>query len=90
MNSRENVFEKVFLLLVLLSYIHALADGNKRMVRIISNAILINNKYCPISFRTINSLEYKKGMLLFYEQNNINAFKKIFINQFEFAVNTYF
>lgn len=90
MNSRENVFEKVFLLLVLLSYIHALADGNKRMVRIISNAILINNKYCPISFRTINSLEYKKGMLLFYEQNNINAFKKIFINQFEFTVNTYF
>ena len=89
-NSRENVFEKVFLLLVLLSYIHALADGNKRMVRIISNAILINNKYCPISFRTINSLEYKKGMLLFYEQNNINAFKKIFINQFEFAVTTYF
>jgi hypothetical protein len=29
-------------------------------------------------------------MLLFYEQNNITAFKKIFIEQFEFAVNTYF
>jgi Fic family protein len=85
-NTRENVFEKVLLLLVLLSYIHAFADGNKRMARIISNAILINNKYCPISFRTINSLEYKKAMLLFYKQNNI----KIFINQFEIAVNTYF
>ncbi len=29
-------------------------------------------------------------MLLFYEQNNITAFKKIFIDQFEFAVRTYF
>ena len=89
-NSRDNVFEKALFLLVLLSYIQAFADGNKRTARIISNAVLINNNYCPVSFRTINSLEYKKAMLLFYEQNNINAFKKIFINQFEFAVNTYF
>ncbi|KXK31330.1 MAG: hypothetical protein UZ12_BCD005000404 [Bacteroidetes bacterium OLB12] len=29
-------------------------------------------------------------MLLFYEQNNISAFKEIFINQFEFAVNPIF
>ncbi len=89
-NIRDNVFEKALLLLILLSYIQAFADGNKRTARIISNAVLINNNYCPVSFRTVNSLEYKKAMLLFYEQNNINAFKKIFINQFEFAVNTYF
>ena len=89
-NKRENVFEKALLLLVLLSYIQAFADGNKRTARIISNAVLMNNNYCPVSFRTINSIEYKKAMLLFYEQNNINAFKNIFIHQFEFAVNTYF
>lgn len=29
-------------------------------------------------------------MLMFYEQNNIVAFKRIFINQFVFAVKTYF
>jgi len=29
-------------------------------------------------------------MLIFYEQNNISAFKNIFIEQFEFAVKTYF
>lgn len=29
-------------------------------------------------------------MLIFYEQNNISAFKRIFMEQFEFAVNTYF
>lgn len=89
-NKRTNIFEKAFLLLILLSYIQAFGDGNKRTARIISNAVLINSNYCPISFRTIDSIEYKKAMLLFYEQNNITAFKKIFISQFEFAVNTYF
>ena len=45
-----------------------------------------------ISFLKVkrDRLEYKKAMLLFYEQNNISAFKKIFIEQFRFAVETYF
>ncbi|MFK5970622.1 MAG: Fic family protein [Candidatus Marithrix sp.] len=89
-NDKNNIFEKALLLLVLISYIQAFNDGNKRTARIISNAVLISNNYCPISFRTINSIDYKKAMLLFYEQNNITAFKDIFINQFEFAVKTYF
>jgi Fic family protein len=89
-NSKTNIFEKSLLALVLLSYIQPFMDGNKRTARIVSNAILMNYNYCPISFRTIDSIEYKKAMLIFYEQNNISNFKKIFINQFEFAVNTYF
>jgi Fic family protein len=89
-NKCKNVFEKSLLLLVLLSYIQAFGDGNKRTARIVSNAVLLSNGYCPLSFRTVDSADYKKAMLLFYEQNNITAFKTIFINQFEFAVNTYF
>ena len=89
-NGKENVFEKALLALVLLSYIQAFADGNKRTARITSNAILIANRYCPISFRSVDSVDYKKAMLIFYEQNNISAFKKIFIDQFAFAVDTYF
>lgn len=89
-NGKENVFEKALLTLILLSYIQAFADGNKRTARITSNAILIANNYCPISFRSVDSVDYKKAMLLFYEQNNISAFKNVFIEQFEFAVKTYF
>ena len=89
-NGKDNVFEKAILTLVLLSYIQAFVDGNKRTARITSNAILIANGYCPISFRTVDSIDYKKAMLMFYEQNNIAAFKKIFIEQFLFAVKTYF
>ena len=89
-NGKDNVFEKALLTLVLLLYIQAFVDGNKRTARITSNAILIANGYCPISFRTVDSIDYKKAMLMFYEQNNIAAFKKIFIEQFLFAVKTYF
>ena len=89
-NGKDNVFEKALLTLVLLSYIQAFVDGNKRTARITSNAVLIANGYCPISFRTVDSIDYKKAMLIFYEQNNIAAFKKIFIEQFLFAVKTYF
>lgn len=89
-NNKNNVFEKALLALVLISYIQPFMDGNKRTARIVSNAILIHENYCPLSFRTVDSIDYKKAMLLFYEQNNISNFKEIFINQFEFAVNTYF
>ena len=89
-NDKSNVFEKALLVLVLISYIQPFEDGNKRTARIISNAILMNEGYCPISFRTVDSIEYKKAMIVFYEQNNITPFKGIFIDQFEFAVKTYF
>lgn len=89
-NGKNEVFEKSLLALVLLSYIQAFTDGNKRTARIISNGILIAYAHCPISFRSVNSIEYKKAMLMFYEQNNIASFKQIFIDQFLFAVKTYF
>jgi Fic family protein len=90
LNNKTNVFEKAMLVLLLISYIQPFADGNKRTARIVCNAILMDNGHCPLSFRTVDSIMYKKAMLLFYEQNNIAAFKRIFIAQYEFAVKTYF
>ena len=89
-NSKNNIFEKGLLLLCLLSYLQAFEDGNKRTARIMSNAVLMSHNYCPLSFRTVSAVDYKKAMLLFYEQNNISAMKEIFIHQYEFAVKQYF
>lgn len=89
-NSKSNIFEKALLTLILLSYIQPFSDGNKRTARITSNAILIASDYCPLSFRSIDSIDYKKAMLIFYEQNSLYAFKQIFMEQFEFAVKEYF
>lgn len=89
-NGTPCVFSKALLALVLLSYIQAFMEGNKRVARLVSNAVLIAHGYCPLSFLSVESLDYKKAMLIFYEQNNISAFKKIFMEQFEFAVTSYF
>ena len=89
-NNKENIFEIALLTLILISYIQPFMDGNKRTARIVSNAVLLHFNYCPLSFRTVDTLDYKKAMVLFYEVNNITAFKKIFIEQYQFAVDTYF
>lgn len=89
-NGTTYVFSKALLTLVLLSYIQAFEDGNKRVARIAANAVLMAHGYCPLSYRSVNALDYKKAMLLFYERNNISAIKDIFMGQYAFAVNTYF
>ena len=89
-NKKELFFEKAFLVLILLSYIQAFEDGNKRTARMLSNAILLAFNSIPLSYRIVEVEEYKKASLLFYEINNIAYFKQIFIEQFEDAVKNYF
>ena len=45
---------------------------------------------CPLSFCTVEANDYRAALLLFYEQNNISAFKKMFLEQVEFAMKEYF
>lgn len=89
-NAKDNGFEKAMLAVAMISYIQPFEDGNKRTGRMIGNALLIAHGACPLSYRSVDSLDYKKAMLLFYEQNNLAAFKKIFIEQIEFSVKNYF
>jgi Fic family protein len=89
-NNKASFFEKSFLLLVLISYIQAFEDGNKRTARMLSNAVLLAHNSIPLSYRIIEIKEYKKASLLFYETNNISYLKKIFIDQFEDSVGNYF
>ena len=89
-NAKKNVFEKALLTVLMISYIQPFEDGNKRTSRITANALLMGHQCCPLSYRSINPTDYKKAILLFYEINNLSAFKEMFIEQYEFAVNTYF
>ena len=89
-NGKSDPYEKALLTLLLISYIQPFVDGNKRTSRLMSNAMLIANSCCPLSFRTVAADDYRAALLLFYEQNNISAFKKIFLEQVAFAVNEYF
>ena len=89
-NMRRTGFEKALLAVILISYIQPFEDGNKRTGRMIGNALLIADDCCPLSYRSVEALDYKKAMLLFYEQNNLSAFREIFIEQSLFGVKNYF
>ena len=80
---------KALIASAVIAYLQAFEDGNKRTSRISSNAILMAHDYCPLSYRSIDVREYKKALILFYEQNNIGYLKELILEQFEFAVGNY-
>ena len=89
-NGTENIIEKALITVLMISYIQPFEDGNKRTGRILANAILFANDYCPLSYRSINESDYKKAVIIFYENNSLDYFKKLFVEQFKFAVEKYF
>jgi len=89
-NAEPNFFAKAILVSLLIAYIQPFEDGNKRTSRMTGNAILMAYGSCPLSYRSVNETEYKKAVILFYERNNLNYFKELFVGQFEFAVSNYF
>lgn len=89
-NKTENVIEKALITVIMISYIQPFEDGNKRTGRILANAILFANGYCPLSYRSVNESDYKKAVIIFYENNSLDYFKELFVEQFKFAVEKYF
>lgn len=89
-NKTQNIFAKSLLSIILLSYIQPFEDGNKRTSRILGNAVLIANGSFPLPLRSVDENLYKEATLLFYEQNNLNLFKQLFLEQCQFSVENYF
>lgn len=89
-NRTTEPLSKALIAVIMISYIQPFADGNKRTARILGNAILLAHNIAPLSYRSIDEADYKKGMILFYEQNSFRFFKELFMAQFKFSINNYF
>lgn len=89
-NAISEPFSKALLATVYISYLQPFADGNKRTARLLGDAILLAYDACPLSFRSVNESDYKKALILFYEQHSIRFFKDLFIEQYRFATENYF
>ncbi len=74
----------------MIAYLQPFADGNKRTARILTNAILIAHGYYPLSYRSIDENEYKQALILFFETNNLYHLKRLIVDQYRFALSTYF
>lgn len=82
--------EKILLAVTLISYIQPFTDGNKRTGRMLANAILLAADWYPLSYRSVNETVFKQALILFYEQHSIFHFKKMLLDQYRFALDTYF
>lgn len=90
LSSNLSTLEKALVANSMISYIQPYSDGNKRTGRMLTNAILLADDYYPLSYRSINEDEFKKALILFYEQGSIYHLKRLFIEQLLFAFDTYF
>jgi len=89
-NTVNYPLEKALITASMLSYIQPFTDGNKRTSRMLANAILMAYDYFPLSYRSIDENKYKEALILFYETNNLYFIKQLFLEQYFFAINTYF
>ena len=89
-NRTKSPFEKALIVHFMIPYIQPYADGNKRTARMLTNAILLAYDLYPLSYRSVDEDEFKKALVLFYEQESIYEIKKLFIEQIKFANETYF
>lgn len=89
-NARQCVFERAMLSRLLIAYLEPFEDGNKRTSRMVSNAILLGGRACPLSNRCTSQLDYRRAMIDFETGKGMTAYKKLFKEQMAFAVRNYF
>lgn len=85
----QDPYTKAMLALLGISYVQPFEDGNKRTGRLMANAILLAYGCAPLSYRSVDEVDYRNSVLVFYEINSIIPFKKIFIEQYLFAAKNY-
>jgi len=89
-NNLRDPLEKALVISFMVPYIQPFADGNKRTARMLTNAVLLAHNLYPLSYRSVSEDQFKKSLILFYEQGSVVSYKKLFVEQFIFANRTYF
>jgi len=82
-------YAKALVALLGISYIQPFEDGNKRTGRLMANALLLSHNLAPLSYRSVDEESYRAAMLVFYELNSLEAFKRLFVSQYDFAARNY-
>lgn len=89
-NDMRHPLEKGIMLTSMIAYLQPFVDGNKRTARMLTNAVLLSQDYFPLSYRSIDEIEYKSAQILFYETHSLYHIKRLFLEQYRFALQTYF
>ncbi|MBF0363110.1 MAG: Fic family protein [Oligoflexia bacterium] len=88
-NNLKTPLEKTVAVNLLIAYLQPFSDGNKRTSRMLGNAILLSYGFLPISFLHTPKEDYIKAILYFYEKQNPNYFKQLFLNELNSSFSLY-
>lgn len=75
----DEPFEQSLFLMVVISYLQAFQDVNKRTGRLACNIPLLKNGLAPLSFMEMDRARYVEGLLAFYELHRIDILKEAYI-----------
>ena len=76
-NKQANPFIKALLAFSLLPYLQVFEDGNKRIGRLLANAILIHAIGGGVSLKNVDAKRLALAYLSLYEFNSLEALAKI-------------
>ena len=82
-------FEQSFFMLVHIPYLQAFVDINKRTSRIASNIPLLKNDLAPMSFLTMDDVDYIDGLIGIYELNNVALLRDAYIDAYLASAENY-
>lgn len=88
-NAKEDPYEQALIAVLGLSYLQPFEDGNKRTARVFANSLLLRAGLAPLSYRSVNERDYKEATLIFYEQNSIQPFRDLFVEQYIYSATHY-
>lgn len=78
----ENPLEKALFLHCNLARLQPFVDGNKRTSRLVESIVLMNNDLIPVySSSEIDIINYRKGIITYYETGNYAIYKDYFLDK---------
>jgi Fic family protein len=89
-NAKQHPVEAALVASALIAYLQPFSDGNKRTARLVGNAVLLAHNYAALSYRSVDEIAYKESVLLIDEQHSFYWYKRLFLDQFQFACERYF
>lgn len=89
-NEKSHPLEAAIIISAIIACLQPFSDGNKRTARLVGNALLLAHGYAALSYRSVDEITYKKSVLLVDEQHSLYWYKRLFLEQFDFAARTYF
>ena len=88
-SGKDDPYEQALTAVLGISYLQPFEDGNKRTARVLANSLLLRAGMAPLSYRGVDEREYKEATLIFYEQNSLQPFRDLFVDQYIYSATHY-